>query len=303
VADGFLFIDKPGGPSSFAVVSAVRRAFHVKRVGHGGTLDPSASGLLAVALGSATRLLPYAPLEPKGYSFGIRFGEQTDTLDSAGTVIKNGGSVPSRQALLATLPSFFGRLMQVPPEYSAVKVGGIRAYHVARSGRVPIMRPRPITIHALHLVTYDELFGEAQLEVTCSGGTYVRSLARDIAEVLGTCGYAFFVRRTALGPFHVDKAIKIDTCDIATTLLVPSGDVLRGMSRIAVGEEQKQRLIAGCNLPFTEAPGGGVLPAATTLAIDRDNNIIAVLEPSAAGYFHPARVFSTRLCDSLHKRS
>jgi tRNA pseudouridine55 synthase len=266
-------------------------------------LDPSASGLLVVALGRATRLLPYAPLEPKCYSFCIRFGEQTDTLDSAGTVIKTGGNAPSAPALLAALPSFCGRLMQVPPEYSAVKVNGIRAYHVARSGRVPTMRPRPIAIHALHLVKYNELSGEAQLEVACSGGTYVRSLARDIAKALGTCGYALFVRRTALGPFHVDRAAKIDKCSIAKTPLVPSGKVLQRMSRIEVGEEQKQRIIAGCNLLFTEVPGVGALPVATTLAVDHDDNIVAVLEPNAAGYFHPAKVFSTGLRDSMHMRS
>ncbi len=296
--DGFLFVDKPGGPSSFAVVSAVREAYHVKRAGHGGTLDPAASGLLVVALGSATRLLPYVPLEPKCYSFGVRFGQQTDTLDAAGKVIKTGGSLPCAQALLAALPSFCGRLMQVPPEYSAAKIDGIRAYHLARAGVVPVIAPRSVTVHSLRLVKYHEQSGEARFEAACSGGTYVRSLARDIAEVLGTCGYAFFVRRTALGSFHVDAAIPFDECNPARTAVIPAGEVLHGMPRIVVEEEQKRRIIAGCPLHCT-----GAQPAGPALAVDRDNRIVAVMQPGSPGQLHPVKVFPAGLPDSPGMRS
>ena len=289
-SDGFLFIDKPRGLSSFAVVSAVRQAYHVKRVGHGGTLDPAASGLLVVALGTATCLLRYAPLEPKRYFFGIRFGEETDTLDAVGTVIKTGGSIPSAPALMAVLPVFCGSLLQVPPAYSAVKIDGVRAYRMARAGRVPIIQPRFIEVHSLHLVKYDDLSGEAELELNCSGGTYVRSLSRDIAAALGTWGHVFFVRRIALGPFHVDNAARFDKCDVEGTQIVPSGDVLRAMPSIEVGEEQKQRIIAGRNLSFAEVLGAGAPPDGPALAIDRDNNIVAILEPRTEGHFHPVRV-------------
>ncbi len=295
---GFLFIDKPEGPSSFAIVSAVRRAFGVKRVGHGGTLDPAASGLLIVALGAATRLIPYAPLEPKTYRFGLKFGSRTDTLDKAGTVVESGGSVPSREALLAALPSFCGNLMQVPPEYSAVKIGGVRAYHLARRGLPPAMQSRPVSIRSLALLHYDEVTGEALIEATCSGGTYVRSLARDIAQALGTCGYASSIRRTALGPFPVAAATPLGDCAPGRARVIPSGEVLRDMARIEVGEELKRRIFDGCTVSFADLhggnprPGGAPRPAAPVLAVDCDNNIVAILEPAASGHYHPERVFN-----------
>jgi tRNA pseudouridine55 synthase len=290
-AGGFLFIDKPAGPSSFAVVSAVRRAFRIKRVGHGGTLDPAASGLLAVALGSATRLLPYAPLEPKRYLFGIRFGVETDTLDSAGTTTKSGGGVPSETALRAALPSFCGRIMQVPPDYSAVKIDGVRAYRMARAGKTPVIEPRRVEVHSLSLLAWDEGSGEARLEASCSGGTYVRSLARDIAAMLGTFGHAHFIRRTALGPFLVATATPFDKCNPADASVVSPEEVLRGVPRFAVGEELKRRIVAGCDIPLAEAPGIGPTMGGPALAVDLDNAIVAVMEPGAAGYLHPVRVF------------
>jgi len=302
--EGFLFIDKPEGPSSFAIVSAVRRAFKVKRVGHGGTLDPAASGLLVVALGSATRLIPYAPLEPKTYRFGLRFGLRTDTLDGAGTVVESGGSVPARDALIAALPSFCGNLMQVPPEYSAVKVGGVRAYRMARRGVPQELASRPVSIRSLNLLEFDEAAGEALLEATCSGGTYVRSLARDLAQALGTCGYAASIRRTALGPFQVAAATPLSDCTPGRVRVIPSGEVLGGMARIEVGEELKRRIFDGRTVSFAELSGGAPRsggiprpgetpwPAGSVLAVDSDNTIVAILEPGAPGHYHPERVFN-----------
>jgi tRNA pseudouridine55 synthase len=300
--NGFFFIDKPAGPSSFAVVSAVRRSFRVQRAGHGGTLDPAASGLLIVALGSATRLLPYVPLEPKRYAFTIRFGAETDTLDAAGVAVKSGGRVPSRSELLDALPMFTGAILQVPPDYSAIKIDGVRAYHTARLGRAPKLAPRSVTVNAINLDAFDEAAGVAELSVTCSGGTYVRSLARDIAHALGTYGHAGSIRRTALGPFHVDAAMQLGECTPSRVAPVPCGEVLRGMPRIVVGEFQKRRLLVGGNLPFADLPGLTELPTGPTLALDEGNAVIAVLEPGAPGHFHPTRVFPDDPADSPEAR-
>ncbi|MBN2189244.1 MAG: tRNA pseudouridine(55) synthase TruB, partial [Chitinispirillaceae bacterium] len=163
--EGLLTVDKKEGITSFSVVAAVRRRFGGIRTGHAGTLDPAASGLLVLALGNATRLLPFLPLEPKRYLFGVRFGSQTDTLDADGSIIKSGGSLPGAAALEAVSARFTGKTMQVPPGFSAVKIGGVRAYKLARQGRRVELAPRPIHIHSLSLLSYEGASGEASFEV------------------------------------------------------------------------------------------------------------------------------------------
>jgi tRNA pseudouridine55 synthase len=286
-SEGFLTVDKPAGVSSFSVVAAVRRHFGGVKTGHAGTLDPAASGLLVLALGNATRLLPFVPLEPKLYRFGVRFGVQTDTLDVDGTVIKNGGCLPPSEALQAVLPRFTGVVTQVPPEFSAVKVGGVRAYKLARQGRHMELASRRIEIFSLLLLGYDETAGQAEFETSCSGGTYIRSLARDIAVSLGTCGYASSVRRLAAGSFNIVRSLAFNELERAEEVLSPVHEVVRGLPRITVDAMQEKRIMQGNDM-ICEGQDDVVF------AFDNENCIVAVLKKKVDGWYHPARVFISR---------
>jgi tRNA pseudouridine55 synthase len=290
--EGLLTVDKQAGITSFSVVEAVRRLFGGVRTGHAGTLDPAASGLLVLALGKATRLLPFLPLEPKRYRFSVRFGSQTDTLDADGSVIKSGGGLPGVVTLEAVPARFTGTIMQVPPEFSAVKIGGVRAYKLARQGKHIELAPRRIEIYSLSLLRYDEAAGEASFEVSCSGGTYIRSLARDIAEWLGTCGYASSVRRTAAGPFHVDRALAFSDLERAQEALLPLSEAVREMPRMLVTPAQKKKLEQGSDIACEGAGLEGEEKSCDVVfAFDNGNNLAAVLKRKENGRYHPIRVF------------
>jgi tRNA pseudouridine55 synthase len=288
--EGFLFIDKPRGPSSFTVVASVRRALGVKKAGHAGTLDPGASGLLVLAVGPYTRLLPCLPLEPKVYRFSIRFGSETDTLDSEGSVIKSGGRVPTEQEIANILPVFTGPLQQRPPEYSAIKVkGGERAYALARRGEQVEMKPRSVEIHSLRMLRFDETTGEAELEVACSGGTYVRSLSRDMAEKLGTFGYAGAIRRIGAGRFTVDQALSFDKIAEAEKSLLPAREVFAEHPRIVLTDAQMMRLSTGSGF-LCEQLSGEEFPS-TVFAYDTTDRLVAVLKQVEGIKYHPEKVF------------
>ncbi len=201
--DGVLVCDKPAGMTSHDVVARVRRLAGQRRVGHGGTLDPPATGVLVLALGRATRLLPFLPTEPKRYLATVAFGAETDTLDAAGTVTATADAAGVDEAgLRAAMAGFLGPQQQVPPMVSAIKVGGERLYAKARRGEQVERAPRPIVIHELELLGFTP--GErplATIEVACSGGTYVRSLAADLGRALGTLAHLASLRRTAVGRF------------------------------------------------------------------------------------------------------
>ena len=213
--NGWLVVDKPVGPSSAQVVGklkwALRQGGHGKvKIGHGGTLDPLASGVLPIALGEATKVSGYLLNGPKAYRFAIRFGEATSTDDAEGEVVASSDVRPSPAEIDAVLPRFTGAIRQRPPAYSALKVEGERAYALARAGETVELAERELTIHSLTLVEADA--ESATLEVHCSKGTYVRSLARDIALALGTVGHVSLLRRTAAGPFTLDQAVSLDKC-------------------------------------------------------------------------------------------
>ena len=210
---GWAVVDKPVGPTSAQVVGklkwALRHGGHGKvKIGHGGTLDPLASGVLPIALGEATKLTGHLLNGPKGYRVTIRFGEATSTDDAEGGVVAESPVRPDRDAVRAMLPHFTGPIRQRPPAYSALKVDGERAYALARAGAAPELAERDLTIHSLELV--EAVGASATLDVQCSKGTYVRSLARDIAEALGTVGHVTQLRRTAAGPFTLDQALPLD---------------------------------------------------------------------------------------------
>jgi tRNA pseudouridine55 synthase len=211
---GWLIVDKPVGPGSTQIVSAVKRAlrdggYPKVKVGHGGTLDPLASGVLPVALGEATKLCGRALDSDKDYDFTIRFGEETSTLDAEGEVVATSKRRPSLAEVEAVLPRFTGKIDQVPPAYSALMIDGKRAYDRARAGEAVEMKTRSVTIHRLAAVS-DEGTDEVTLSASVSKGTYIRSLARDIAQVLETVGHVTMLRRTKAGPFDLSHAISLD---------------------------------------------------------------------------------------------
>lgn len=210
---GWIVVDKPVGPTSAQVVGklkwALRQGGHGKvKIGHGGTLDPLASGVLPIALGEATKLTGHLLNGPKAYRFTVRFGTATSTDDAEGAVVAESPVRPDAADIRAVLPRFTGPIRQRPPAYSALKVDGERAYALARAGAPPALAERDLVIHALDLVESDA--DSATFDVHCSKGTYVRSLARDIAEALGTVGHVTMLRRTAAGPFRLDQAMSLD---------------------------------------------------------------------------------------------
>jgi len=282
--NGFLCVNKPIGPSSFQIVSQLRRILKIKKIGHAGTLDPEASGLLVIAVGTATRLLQYIPSEPKVYEFGIRFGSQTDTLDREGTVTDSGKPIPDRTSIEQVLPSFVGRISQVPPAYSALLINGVRAYQLARSGNVVEMQPREIDIHRIVLKQYDSEHGEAHLCVECSGGTYVRSLARDIAEKCGTIGFASCIHRTAIGLFSLDQAPPYESLENASKHIL-SFDKVFTRDICLISDVQKECLLYGRDF---EVPGN----TQDTLYAFNNNDLMAVLKHKGDSVYHPSTVIS-----------
>lgn len=210
---GWLILDKPVGTGSTQAVGAVKRAlreggYPKAKVGHGGTLDPLASGVLPVALGEATKLAGRMLDSDKAYDFTIRFGVETDTLDLEGAVAATSDRRPTFAELEAILPRFTGPIAQVPPAFSALKVDGKRAYDLARAGKDVALASRDVTIHALTIAKTDA--DSATLSARVSKGTYIRSLARDIAHALETVGHVTMLRRTRAGPFGLDSAISLD---------------------------------------------------------------------------------------------
>jgi len=286
--NGILCIDKPCGPSSMAAVAQVKRALGVSRVGHSGTLDPKASGLLVTALGHATRLLPYLPLEPKAYLFTIVFGTATDTLDSDGAVVAEGGAIPGEEQIRAVLGSLVGEIEQTPPRYSAVKVRGVRAYRLARNSRLFSLSPRKVRIRSLTLNGWDAVRGEAAVLVECSAGTYVRSLARDMAEKLGTVGYASSIRRSAMGMFSVEGALAPDAAahELAAHV-VPLDRVLAEQPGHIASARQIRALSHGQDIRIETFPAGHH----HIFVFDDQKKLLAVARRVDHDTYHPVRVF------------
>ena len=206
--DGWLIIDKPSGRSSAQIVGRIKRLTGGLKVGHGGTLDPLATGVLPIAIGEATKTVAYAMLGTKGYHFTLKWGEARDTDDSEGEIVETSHIRPSRQEIDKVLPKFIGEISQLPPKYSALKVNGQRAYALARVNKPVTQESRQIRIYSLLLVENDE--ETACFDVICGKGTYIRALARDIARCLGTFGHVSTLRRTAVGPFTENTAISLD---------------------------------------------------------------------------------------------
>jgi tRNA pseudouridine55 synthase len=206
---GWVVLDKPVGMSSTHAVMLVKRLFQAKRAGHAGTLDPLASGVLPIALGEATKTVPFVMEGRKVYRFTLRWGEERDTDDAEGRVTASSAERPSAATLAALLPRFVGQIAQVPPRFSAIKIDGERAYDLARDGEAVDIAPRQVEIHRLELIKTPDP-DHATLLAECGKGTYVRALARDLGRALGCLGHVAALRRTSVGPFDEDIAVSLD---------------------------------------------------------------------------------------------
>jgi tRNA pseudouridine55 synthase len=254
---------------STTAVSAVKRILREAgepktKVGHGGTLDPLASGVLPIALGEATKLAGRMLDATKAYDFTIRFGQETDTLDAEGKVMVTSVVRPALERVEAMLPNFTGQIEQAPPAYSALKIGGKAAYARARAGEDVELKPRPVTIHSLSVLEPSEVpkVDEITLSATVSKGTYIRSLARDIAHALGTVGHVSYLRRTRAGPFSLDQAISLDILEEAakaralTRTVLPLTAALDDIPALPVTPDQARLLRHGQMLAGIPAKPG-----------------------------------------------
>ena len=247
---GWVIVDKPQGVTSTQVVGIVKRVFDAQKAGHAGTLDPMATGVLAVALGEATKTVPYAMDAEKTYRFTAAWGEGRDSDDAEGQVIATSPVRPDRAAIEAALPALTGEIQQIPPIYSAIKVAGERAYDLARDGEAVELQPRSVQIHTARLVEIPDP-DHAVFEIHCGKGTYVRAWVRDLARMLGTVGHVSQLRRTRIGGFSAEDAIALETLKgfmhspAAFEHLRPLSTALDGIPALAVTGPDAVRLRSG----------------------------------------------------------
>lgn len=255
---GIIVIDKPSDWTSMDVCAKLRGRFHEKRVGHAGTLDPMATGVLPVFLGRATRAVTFASESEKEYQFGLKLGVVTNTQDITGQVVEQTPFTGTAEDLLSVLPRFRGDIRQVPPMYSAIKINGQKLYDLARKGREVERAPRPVTIHALEL---EDRLGpdEFLLQVRCSKGTYVRTLCHDIGAALGCGGCMSSLRRTMAAGFTLAHSVTLDTVLQAqdpAALLLPVDTYFAGYPDLVADLEQEKRIRNGAALPMPGLPDG-----------------------------------------------
>lgn len=286
ILDSFLFIDKPQNLSSFDVIRVARKALRIKKIGHSGTLDPQATGLLILAINKATRLLPYLPSEPKKYDFKIKFGETTDTLDSEGNIIDKDKPVPSLEILNKVIGTFHGTIQQKPPIFSAIKVNGKRAYKLARQNKEVNLPIRKVKIYSMSITDYNREEKEASFTTECSKGTYIRSIARDIAEKAGTIGYVSFLRRTAIGKFSVNNAANIeDLKNNAEKYLVPIHDIFRSFPSCIIYNDQIKKISYGHEIEINNLEKNDTL-----FLFNSSDKLIAVAEHTKQNRYRPKKV-------------
>ena len=254
--NGIVIIDKPQGWTSQDVVSKLRGKLHTKRIGHGGTLDPMATGVLPVFVGRATRGVEFFEHAEKTYETVLRLGLLTDTEDTSGTVLEERSVAVTEEQLEAALAQFRGEILQVPPMYSALKVNGQKLYDLARKGKEVERQPRPITIHELELLGFDGR--DAKLRVRCSKGTYIRTLCKDIGLALGCGGCMAALRRTAAGAYTEAEAVKLETLidsEEPETYLRPVDTMFARYEAIVLTENQEKRCRCGNSFTLPGADG------------------------------------------------
>ncbi len=290
---GWLVVDKPAGMTSTAVVNKVRWALQARKAGHAGTLDPEATGVLAIALGEATKTVPYITDALKAYAFSVRLGQATNTDDAEGEVLAESDTRPDDAAIKAALGGFVGDIMQVPPKFSAVKIDGERAYKLARDGEDVEIAARPLWVEELVMTDRPDA-DHVTLEMTCGKGGYVRAIARDLGAALGCHGHVTWLRRLWSGPFDTEDAISIDKIDALAHspeldgYLRPLEDGLTELPMLPCTPEGAARLRNG---------NPGMVIASD---VEYGEECWAALEGAAvavgrykAGELHPSRVFNT----------
>jgi tRNA pseudouridine55 synthase len=293
--NGWLVIDKPQGMTSTHVVNVVKRLTNAQKVGHGGTLDPLATGVLPVAMGEATKTVAYIMDARKAYDFRLRLGEERDTDDSTGAVIAANDGRPDDAAIRAMLPRFIGAIQQVPPRYAAVKIQGERAYDIARRGETVELAPREVRIDTLELTGRPDP-DHADFRMTSGKGAYVRAIARDLGLALGCHAHVAALRRTEVGAFSVENAVSLDALagivehETLPQILVPVSTALAGIPALAVTEPQALRLQSGQAVRLAPAFVGETLGEAATVRAMRAGELIALARLEGME-LSPVRVF------------
>ncbi len=292
---GWLCLDKAVGLTSTGAVGSIKRLFGAAKVGHAGTLDPLASGVLPIALGDATRTVPFVQDGRKVYRFTVRWGQETDTDDADGKVVAESDLRPDAEAINQLLPRFIGEIMQRPPAYSAIKIEGQRAYDLAREGETVVLDERPVVIHRLALTETPDR-DHAVFETECGKGTYVRSLARDLGQLLGCRGHVVALRRMVVGPFDSEHAVTLEQliaareAGDATALdhfLMPVAVALSELPEIALGSNDAARIGRGQPVLLR----GPQAPLAAAVAWASQAGRAIALGEISEGQFHPTRVF------------
>ena len=290
MASGILNVDKPAGPTSFGIVRRLKRLPGVRKIGHGGTLDPAASGVLPILVNAATRLAEFVHAWPKTYRATVTFGKVSDTGDREGRITAAGDPAAlTAERIQATLPTFVGRTEQIPPVYSALKRGGEPLYRKARRGEAVTVAPRVVEIDAISLKTYDPATATAQLDVRCQSGTYIRSLARDLGEAVGVGAYLSSLTRSAIGPLTVDAAIEaedlLEMGERWKDVLLPLDLPLRAWPALTLQPNEIEAVRHGMSLRVPESAG------ARYRLLDGDGELVAWAELQD-GQLRPRAVFN-----------
>lgn len=297
---GWINLDKPYDLGSTQAVSRVRRLFDAQKAGHAGTLDPLATGILPIALGEATKTVPFLMDADKAYRFTIAWGRTTATYDREGEVLAASDVRPTLAQVEAVLPRFVGEIDQVPPAFSAIKVDGERAYDLARAGETVELAARRVVIHSARIADAADA-DHVTIEVECGKGTYVRALVRDIAEALGACGHVSELRRTRVGAFTEQDSVTLEFLEDLghkarqSEALLPVETALDDIPALAVTDEDAFRLKQGRSIVLVprqvEVVKAGLKPGSRTVSAMSGGSIVALCE-MRAGRLEPSRVFN-----------
>ncbi|WP_411287710.1 tRNA pseudouridine(55) synthase TruB [Phenylobacterium sp.] len=297
---GWICLDKPYDLTSTHAVSRVRRIFNAQKAGHAGTLDPLATGILPIALGEATKTVPFLVDADKAYRFTIAWGRTTATHDREGETLTASDVRPTLAQVEAALPSFVGEIMQTPPIFSAIKVDGERAYDLARAGQPVELKARPVTIHSARVADAPDA-DHITLEIECGKGTYVRAVVRDLAEMLGACGHVADLRRTRVGGFTEASAVTLEMLEDLghkvrqSEALLPVETALDDIPELAVTDEDAFRLKQGRPIVLVprqvEAVKARLKPGSRIVSATSGGSVVALCE-MRAGRLEPSRVFN-----------
>lgn len=298
---GWLNLDKPLGITSTQAIGRVRRLTQAQKLGHAGTLDPLATGILPIALGEATKTIPFVQDSDKIYKFTVKWGEARTTDDCEGAVTESSDKRPTEAEITALIPRFIGNISQTPPQFSAIKIDGERAYDLAREGEKVDIQPRNVVVYDFKLLKTTE--NEAEFELNCGKGTYVRSIARDMGQILGCFGHVSLLRRTAVGGFTEENSISLDEFEkimqsaAPDQVLMPVETVLDDIPALAMTGLEISRIRQGQTLKFLSRPDierltvAGIDETTTLILAVGDNKPLALLEKNGIE-LHPVKVFN-----------